>query len=125
MIAAQPITFLNTGVPVLVLAALATALPRLMVGAANTSHAALFYSIALTSLAVLVTGAVVFAIAYGASGASVTAAFAAAPSDVALFFLRLSLLAAVLWWPVLALVWYAMAQGVEKRRGEAAARRGP
>ncbi|MCG6904253.1 MAG: hypothetical protein LJE68_16395, partial [Rhodobacter sp.] len=63
-----------------------------------------------------------FALIYGARGAEVSAAFDAAPALTAWFFLRLSGFTALLWVPLLALSWFGMAQGVEKRKGEDVAR---
>ena len=45
-------------------------------------------------------------------------AFGQAPLASAWFFLRLSGFAALIWGPLLALAWFGMAQGVEKRKGE-------
>jgi len=123
MIAPQPIGFLNTGLPVILLATLVLLLPRLILPADNLSQQALALAVAVTALAALAAGAVIFALVYAAGGVGVAASMAEAFAPVAVFFLRLSALAALVWGPVLALGWVAMAQAVEKRRGEDAARR--
>jgi len=122
MIAPQPIGLLNTGLPVIVLAALVVLLPRLILPADNLSQQALALAMAVTALAALAAGAVIFALVYAAGGVGVGAAMAEAFAPVAAFFLRLSAMAALVWGPVLALAWVAMAQAVERRRGENAAR---
>ncbi len=122
MIATQPIGFLNTGLPVILLVVLVASLPRLILPAGNLSHQALTIAVAITAIAALVAGAVIFAVIYGAGGVDVGAALSEAAAPVIGFFLRLSALSALIWGPVLALVWVALAQGVEKRRGQDTAR---
>ena len=123
MIPTQPIGFLNTGLPVVSLALLVILIPRLILPAGTLSHQVLAVAIAVTALITLAFGAVFFALSYGWLGAPVWATFQDAPTSIAAYFLRLSAMAALIWGPVLALVWYTSAQGVERRRGEARAAR--
>ncbi|MGJ8584367.1 MAG: hypothetical protein ACSHXD_09770 [Marinosulfonomonas sp.] len=122
MIATAPIGWLNTGLPVAVLALAAVLLPGRFVAANTRSHQAVVIAIALTALVTILLGAAVFAMVYWLSGAGVAAALSDAPLATTLYFFRLSLMAALLWGPVLALVWFSMAQSVEKRRGQDIAR---
>lgn len=118
MIASEPIGWVNTGLPLVVLAGLAVVFPRVLVSDETRSQRAVFGAVAVSALGVLVAGAVVFGVVYGLRGVGVGAAFADAPAATTLFFGRLSAMAALLWAPILALVWFAMAQSVEVRRGE-------
>lgn len=118
MISGEPIGWVNTGLPLLILAVLALVLPRLFASRATRSQRSVSVSILISSICLLICGAAVFAGVYGYRGAGVGAALGEAPFVTALFFLRLSAMAALLWGPVLALVWFGLAQGVEARRGE-------
>ena len=124
MLQAEPIGWANTGLPLLILGALAVLLPQVLVPAATRSQGEAARGIVLSALAVLAAGVAVFAGLYAARGAAVGQAAVAMPVATALFFLRLSGLAALFWGPVLALVWLGKAQGVERRRGEDAMREG-
>lgn len=118
MIASEPIGWVNTGLPLAVLAGAAVVLPRLVVPGDTRSQRVVMVSVLVSAIALLLLGAAVFAVVYGVRGVGVGAAFATAPMAACIFFLRLSAMAALLWGPVLALVWFAMAQAVEVRRGE-------
>ncbi len=118
MIQLEPVGWLNTGLPLAILALLAMVLPRILVPAKTRSQRELAVGMAVSAAMLLVAGEVVFALIYTVRGIAVWAAIIDAPLATGGFFLKLSALAAMLWAPVLALVWFAMAQGVEKRRGE-------
>lgn len=122
MIQVEPIGWWNTGFPLLLLGGLAVGLPWLLVAKATRSQREVAVVIWASAGVLLLTGAGVFAVIYEAGGVGVWAALGSAPVAVAGFFLRLSGFAAVVWAPILALVWFAMAQGVEKRKGEDVAR---
>ena len=121
MIEAAPIGWWNTGMPLVVLGALAVLLPRLLVSRATRSHRAVVVAIVGSAALLVMIGAVVFAAIYAFDGAEVLAAFQAAPGLTAWFFAKLATFAAIVWGPVLALVWFGMAQGVETRKGQDAA----
>ncbi len=123
MIQAQPIGLLNTGLPAAALALGAAALPRLIAGP-SLSQRRLALAVALTAAVLLLLGALIFAALYALAGAPLGAALAQDGALVAWVFLRLSAKAALLWGPVLALAWLVLAQGVERRRGEAIMREG-
>jgi hypothetical protein len=118
LIASAPIGWLNTGLPMAVLACAAVVLPRMLVSGGTRSQRAVTGSVVVSAIGLLLLGAAVFIAVYSAGGAGVAAAFSSAPLPTALFFLRLSVMAALMWGPVLALVWFTMAQAVEARRGE-------
>lgn len=118
MIQPEPIGLLNTGLPAIVLAALAVVLPRLLVATDTRSQWSLAIAIAASAIGLLVVGALIFAATYKLEGTKVGAAFAEDALLTARYFGRLSAMAALVWVPVLALVWFAKAQAVEKRRGE-------
>ncbi len=123
MITSQPIGLANTGVPVALLAAGAAWLPRLLAGR-TLSQARLAMAVALTAMLLTAAGAGIFAALYAFQGAQVGGALAGNAGGVLVFFLGLSLRAALFWVPVLALAWFVLAQGVERRRGEDMARKG-
>lgn len=122
MISTAPIGWLNTALPVTILALAAVLLPGWYVPRETRSHKAVIAAVALTAVTMILLGAAVFAIVYWLSGAGVAAAMSEAPLATMIYFFRLSLMAALLWGPVLALVWFSMAQRVEKRRGQDTAR---
>ncbi len=124
MIQSEPIGLWNTGFPLVLLGVLAVLFPRLLVRRGTRSQGEVFVAVWASAGLLLVAGAGVFAAVYGARGAPVGAAFGAAPLSASWFFLKLSGFAAMLWGPVLVLVWLGLAQGVEKRKGEDAARDG-
>ena len=123
MIPTQPITFLNTGLPVMVMALAAWWVPLYLARKAHNQQA-LMRAILTSALGVLITGAVIFAGIYQTGGIPVLAALLDQPTVVGGYFARLSLIAGIIWGPVLALAWYVLAQGVERRKGEAIAREG-
>jgi hypothetical protein len=118
VIEAEPIGLWNTGFPLVLLAGLAAGMPWLLAGRQTRSQREVAIVIWASAGVVLLAGAAVFAAVYGARGVGVWAAMGAAPLATAGFFLRLSGFAALVWGPILALVWLGLAQGVEKRKGE-------
>lgn len=122
MIATEPIGLVNTGLPVAGLVVTAIVLPRLAVPTDTRSHYAIAGSVLATAAVLLAAGAVVFASVYAIGSADITNAVATHPYTTTLFFVRLSAMAALVWIPVLALVWFTMAQAVEVRLGEDIAR---
>ncbi len=123
MIPTQPISLLNTGLAVFLLVALAIVLPRMLLPAGNLSQQALALSVAISAVLLVVSGTVLIAMAYAGAGLAVWAAFLDAKAAITAFFLRLSANMVIVWGPVLALTWLSMAQGVERRKGEAQAKR--
>ena len=123
MITPLPIGLVNTVLPIAVLAVLAIVMPRLITGGETLAHRRVIVAVVLSTLLLIALGAALFAMAYGMRGVPLFGTFAQAPLATGAFFLRLSALAALIWLPLLALVWYSLAQGVEHRRGAALAKR--
>ena len=121
MMESHPIGWWNTGFPLVLLGGLAVVVPRLFVGQTRSQRVVMLAILASVGV-LLVVGALVFMGLYGWRGVGVWAALGVAPVATGWFFLRLSGFAAMLWGPVLALVWLGLAQGVEKRKGEDVAR---
>ena len=122
MIVAAPIGWINTGLPLVLLVGAAIILPQIVSRRETRSHLVVMVVIGVTVLSLIIAGAVIFAAIYAAQGAGVRAAFGENALATVLFFSRLSAKFALAWAPILALVWFVMAQAVEKRRGEDIAR---
>ncbi|MEC3861329.1 hypothetical protein VK792_08535 [Mesobacterium sp. TK19101] len=122
MIPSQPIGFLNTGVPLLLLGAFAVVLPRVLVPAHIRTHGRVALGIVTAAVLLLMAGAGAIALVYGWQGIGVSAAFVQAPGETAGFFLRKGALAALIWGPILAYAWLSLSQRVEQRRSEDGAR---
>jgi len=118
------ISFLNTGLPLLILAGLAVAVPLLLVPRGTRRQWELAVAIWAAAGILLLAGAAVFGAIYALGGVPVGAAFAEVPLTTTWFFLKISGSAAVAWAPVLALTWFGLAQRIEKRKGEDAMREG-
>ena len=115
---AEPIGWWNTGFPILLLASLAVVIPWRIVPSKTRAQAVVALSMLVAATILLLLGAGLIATIYTARGTELRAAFETAPYGVVWFFLRLSGLSALAWGPVLALVWLAMAQRVERLKGE-------
>jgi hypothetical protein len=124
MIAIQPIGLTNTGLPLVVLVVGASVLPWAMTPYDTLSQRRLAVSVVGAAMALVLVGAGIFAALYALQGAAVRGALVVDAQSVLWFFFRLSLKAALFWVPVLALAWFVLAQGVERRRGEAVAKAG-
>lgn len=122
MIQPEPIGWVNTGMPVVVLAGLAVGLPRLLVASETRSQVAVSFGIGLTALALLVVGGLLFAAIHVMRGNDVAGAISADTALTLGYLGGLSAKATLIWGPVLALVWFSLAQRVEKHRGEDVAR---
>ncbi|MEO6300861.1 MAG: hypothetical protein ABIV25_04585 [Paracoccaceae bacterium] len=109
-----PLTLSNAILPMAVLIALTIGLPALLIGP-TLSQRRLALGMVATGLAVLAIGAGLMVWVY----AQVNGGVAEVQGGVAAvwFFLGRSALMALLWGPVLVLVWLMRAQGVERRRG--------
>jgi hypothetical protein len=66
----------------------------------------------------LVIGAVLMAVLYAAEGAEVGQGITQSPLNVMMFFAKRSVMAALLWGPILALAWFGMAQKIEHLKGK-------
>ena len=124
MIEPEPISFTNTGLPLVILGALAIVVPYLLVPAGTRKQWEVAVAIWASAGILLLAGAGVFAVIYALQGRPVGAAFSEAPLTALWFFLKVSGYGAVAWAPVMALTWLALAQRVEKRKGEDMSRGG-
>ncbi len=124
MNAPAPIGFANTGLPLTLLLLGTLLLPRLFAGPATLSQARLALAVLATAAALVVLGAVIFALVYMLGGVSLAGPFSVDPAGMIGFFLGRSLGAALFWGPILVLVWFVRATGVERRKGQEIARRG-
>ena len=123
MLNTEPIGWLNTGLPLVLLVGGAIILPRLISRRKTRSHLVLMLAIVSTALCLIVFGAMIFTTIYVLQGTEVSAAFSENAPATVVFFLLLSTKFALAWAPILALVWFVAAQAVEKRRGEDIVRR--
>jgi hypothetical protein len=119
---AAPVSLLNTALPLALLAVLALLLPLGLVRRQTRSHVEVLVGLWAAAGLLLLAGAGVFAAVYAIEGGRVGAAFADAPLAAGWFFLKLSGYAALVWGPVLALVWLGLAQRVERYKGADRAR---
>lgn len=119
---ADPISWTNSILPMAIIGALAVIVPWRLVRRGTRSHWEVALTVWASAGVMLIVSGSVFAALYAARGHEVGAAFGEAPFATAWFFMKISGYAAILWVPILALVWFGMAQRVERRRGEDRAR---
>lgn len=117
MIILDSIGWLNTGLPMLTLAALAVVLPRYLVDRHTRSHAMVARGMLAVIAFLLLAGFVLSMVVKGARGFDAEAHLLANPAEGFWMHARLSLLSGIVWGPILALVWFGQAQAVEDRRG--------
>lgn len=108
--------------PLITLVIGALGFPWIFMGPATLSHRAVAISVLISALLLLVLGAIMLGGIYELRGSDVGAALTVHPMGTVFFLLNASLKMTLVWVPVLALVWFVLAQGVERRRGEAIAR---
>lgn len=106
--------FWDTYVPLVALVALAVALPAVTVPRGVMGQGRLALGMALVALALLALAAAWFQAEHWRAGDAFRLGAV----------LRPAAMSAIVWGPVWALVWLVRAQGVEARRGRAAARAG-
>ena len=123
MIGENAFSIANTLLPLAALAGLAVVLPWALLPRATLSHRTLLMVLGLSALILALASAVIILGSSLAAGGDPVASFRVAPRVVACNLGRTVALSAFLWGPILLLVGYFQAMGVEKRRGEAAARR--
>ena len=123
MLSTDSIGWWNTGLPLVVLGALAAMLPLVFGGRRASSQGRLAFAILSSATLLLIIGALIFAGFSADGGARVLEAWEAEPKLTAAVFLGMSAYAILVWGPILALVWFALAQGVEARKGAALAAR--
>jgi hypothetical protein len=117
MFVLDTIGFWNTAVPLGLLMALAVAIPRVLVDHHTRSHGKVVHGITLSAAFLVAIGFVISVAVTQMRGFEAVGHFEIDPLGAAWVHLRLSLMTAVVWAPVLGLVWFSHAQAVEKRRG--------
>lgn len=120
----QTVSFLNTGVPLLVIAACAIALPLLLVPRATRSQRRVTVRMALCALLLTLISAGVFGYArlHGTELTTVVGSRWAAVPVLIWWMVLESLIGVIVWAPILALMWLVAAQRVERLKGEDMAR---
>lgn len=103
----------SVALPVICLGLAALILPRVLTPMDTRSHRRLAVSILVSALLLLLIGAALMAALYHNGGQPVGAVLTQAPAVGALFFLKRSAMAALVWGPVLALNWIGLAQRIE------------
>jgi hypothetical protein len=120
----QPITLLNTGLPLVVLGAAGAVVPHLLLPL-HTRSLALLAVVAFLSVPILfLIGMVVFGLVMWAEGANVAGALAAAPGYVLGQLAWSAMLSSLVWGPALVLSALSLAQRIERVRGEDIVRQG-
>ena len=118
MFVIDTIGFWNTLVPLAVLGLLAVLLPRVLVDRETRSHGKLLHGIAQTAAFLVAIGFMISIAVTQMRGFEALGHFEIDPLGAVWVHLRLSLMTAIVWGPVLGLVWFGLAQGVEARRGQ-------
>jgi hypothetical protein len=120
----QPVTLLNTGLPLALLGAAGVAVPRLLLPRETRSHRVLLAVLAASAVILVLLGMAILAVALAVEGADVAGAFVAAPGATLLFLARSSALGVLVWGPLLLIAGLSLATRIEARRGEDIMRRG-
>jgi hypothetical protein len=107
----------NSILPLVFLCGLVVVLPGWFTGKTNLSQKALGWAVFKTGLVTYAVGAALMAGLYAAINEGVYEQVVQAPVERASFFLSRSLLFALLWGPLLAFVWLAKAQEMNRRIG--------
>jgi len=118
MFVIDSIGFWNTAVPVLLLAGLAVLLPRVLVDRETRSHGKVLHGIMLSAAFLLAIGFLISIALTQMRGFEAVGHFEIDPLGAAWVHLRLSLMAGIIWAPILGFIWFGHAQGVEARRGQ-------
>lgn len=116
--------FTDTVVPVLILLVLAICAPVLTVPPRVASQRTLAQGMVAALVLIVLLAAALFAELYRREGNDVLAQFLDDPGGRFLFFLSRAAMSGMFWGPVVAFVWFGRALEVERRKGEARAKRG-
>lgn len=109
---------MTVALPVGVLAVLALVLPIAFTPKNTRSQWRLGGGVVCSAVSLLMIGAVFMAVLYRAEGAELVQASVHDPRYVVLFFVKRSLMATLIWAPVLALAWFSAAQKIERFKGK-------
>lgn len=108
----------SVAVPVCVLAALAFVLPLLITPRDTRSQRRLAMSVILSAMVLVVIGAVFMGGLYAREGGRFSHMVAQNPLFAVIFFVKRSVMGALVWGPILALAWFNMAQKIEHLKGK-------
>lgn len=113
----QPITLMNTGLPLTLLGAIAFILPRMLLPRESRSHwlltSVLLFSCALTLLAAIV----IFGYIQVQNGTDLAGSVTTDPIGTAAILIRPALLSGIVWLPMLILSGFGLSHRVENLRG--------
>ncbi len=119
MIVLDSIGFVNTGLPLIVLGVLAVLIPRFVVDGDTRFHSKVALGFGVTAVILFGVGYAMSVVLTHTRGVHALAPGSSPELGTAFWMhLRLSLMAAIVWAPILGLVWFGHAQGVEARRGQ-------
>lgn len=107
----------NTVLPLAVLVALTLILPRYLVNREARSHVTVAKAMVAVAALLFCAGFVISMILAQLRGFAVVRHLVDFPQVGWMLHARLSLLSALVWGPILLLVWFSLAQRVEARRG--------
>lgn len=117
MINPQPVTLMNTGLPLAALGTLAFLLPRLMLARETRSHRRLAMVLLAGFALVLLTSFAIFAYTQVQAGTDLAGSFRASPMGTIAILMRPALLSGIIWLPLLALSGFNLAHRIENLRG--------
>ncbi len=117
MLTAQPITLMNTGLPLTVLGALAFILPRLILPRETRSHRVLTITLLASVLLTLLAAIAIFGYIQTQLGTDLAGAFATSPTGTLALLIRPALLSGIVWLPLLVLSGFNLGQRIEDLRG--------
>lgn len=120
----QPITLVNTALPLGLLGAAGIALPRLLLPGQTRTLSRLAWVTALCVPVLFLIAMAVLAGVRTAAGTDLAGALGAAPGHVLGDLARSALMSSLVWGPALFLSALSLAQRVERLKGEDMARRG-
>ena len=119
MFVMDSVGFVNTGLQLIVLGVLAMLIPHFVVDQDTRSHGKVALGIVLSAVLLFGVGYAISVVLVNTRGVHAMALGSTPELGTALWMhSRLSLMAAVVWAPILGLVWFGYAQGVEARRGQ-------
>ncbi|WP_294221881.1 hypothetical protein [uncultured Shimia sp.] len=119
MFVIDSVGFWNTGAPLAVLAILAMLLPRVLVDRETRSHGKVAMGILLSALVLFAVACCLSVLLVHLRGAHALAFGSDGRTGPPLqMHLRLAAMTTIVWVPILGLVWFGHAQGVEARRGQ-------
>ena len=113
----QPITLMNTGLPLALLGALAFVLPRLMLPRESRSHRLLTVVLLIACVLTLLAAIVVFGYIQSWGGTDLAGSVAADPMGTLAILIRPALMSGIVWLPMLLLSGFGLSHRIEDLRG--------